>query len=43
MVSDYPISDDNLILMKTYRQELRDLTETIEDVDNFEYPTIPTL
>ena len=43
MVSDYPISDENLILMKTYRQELRDLTETIEDLDNFEYPTIPVL
>lgn len=36
LLSDYPITPDNLILIKEYRQQLRDFTK-----NNYILPNIP--
>lgn len=36
LISDYPITPDNLILIKEYRQQLRDFTK-----NNYILPDIP--
>ena len=48
MLSDYPITSNNLILIKQYRQELRDYME-LDQVINYNYtsniafPNFPSL
>ena len=41
LLPDYPISPENLIIIKQYRQSLRDYMETIDEEPFPDFPEFP--
>lgn len=41
VMPDYPLTDEQLVAVKQYRQALRDIPETADDPDAIEWPEKP--